>query len=107
MGLDVDVRNEKGDVLFSGYATHNLIEMAQKAGLYIPMWHPDRLSITKAEQMIPYLKTGLFYLLDNKEKLEALNPPNGWGTYNGFLDMVWNYLRACSFHPDGEIYARS
>ena len=45
--------------MFSINITHNLGKMAKKAGLYRAMWHPEEIGITKAGDMIEWLKPGL------------------------------------------------
>ena len=44
--------------------THNLTTMAEAVGLYEPLWHPERLNIVKAKELIKPLT--LVEILENK-----------------------------------------
>lgn len=100
--------------VFQANITHNLGEMADKAGIYNALWRPYRLiyegyefkdydeeskfeeSVTiKAKQLIKPLREGLHKLLDNPEEYKKYNPDNGWGTYEQLVELVKNYLDAC------------
>jgi hypothetical protein len=125
MSLDVDLTRKKWvsydefktheieyDTLYSANITHNLGEMADKAGLYEALWRPHRLidgynipekdhnaehefedkQEIRAKDIIPYIKEGLSKLRDN--------PNNGWGSYEGLLNFTQNYLDACEENPE-------
>ena len=79
--------------------------MADEAGLLNGLWRPQEFGFETARMLIPYLESGLKELLDNPDKYKKLNPKNGWGSYDGFVKFVQDYLAACKEHPDGEISA--
>lgn len=79
--------------------THNLGKMADAVGLYYPMWRPEEINCTEARDISGMLKIGMIYMIENKEKLEKLNPENGWGDYNGLLRCVIDYYQACLKYP--------
>ncbi|MEY2873482.1 MAG: hypothetical protein RLZZ373_853 [Pseudomonadota bacterium] len=85
--------------------THNLTTMANAAGLYLALWRPDEIEVTTAEQLIPILRSGLKQLIDVPDRFKALNPPNGWGDYDGFVRVVREYLAACEANPDATVSA--
>lgn len=95
--------NETNEV-YSGNITHNLGEMASHAGLYEYLWRPHENKITKARQLIKPLTRGLEVLKGDPEKFEKYNSENGWGTYEGLVAFVSNYLEACKKYPDSEIH---
>lgn len=95
---------EERDEYYSRNITHNLNRMASEAGIYEVLWRPDEIGITKAEQLIEPLKAGLAKLESDPERFDKLNPPNGWGSYDGLLVFVRDYLRACEETPDAEVY---
>lgn len=97
-------QNDETDEVYSGNITHNLTEMASKAGLYECLWRPDENEITKASQLIEPLKAGLFLLKNDPEKFKRFNPPNGWGTYEGLVRFVSDYLKACNTFPNAEVH---
>lgn len=83
--------------------THNLGKMANAAGLYDYLWRPDEHGITTAAQLIEPLKAGLEKLLAEPEKYKAFNPANGWGSYDGLVEFVREYLAACEEYPEAVV----
>jgi len=83
--------------------THNLAGMAAQAGIYMHLWRPDEMGITKAKQLIEPLTEGLALLESDPEGFRALNPANGWGDYEGLVRFVSNYLKACKSYPDATV----
>jgi hypothetical protein len=96
---------EEREEYYSRNITHNLNTMAGEAGIYEALWRPDEIGITKAAQLIEPLKDGLAKLESDPERFEKFNPPNGWGSYEGLVSFVRDYLRACEQTPDAEVYA--
>jgi hypothetical protein len=93
----------KTDV-FDWNITHNLTKMADEAGIYMYLWNPEKVGITKAEQLIEPLTKGLQLLKSDPRRFNRLNPDNGWGTYEGLVEFIESYLLACIENPDAEIY---
>jgi hypothetical protein len=89
---------------YSGNITHNLRIMADAADLYECLWRPDEIGITLAIQLIQPLKDGLARLQSDPETYRALNPVNGWGSYEGLVDFVAEYLAACIAFPEAEVF---
>jgi hypothetical protein len=83
--------------------THNLGEMASAAELYYPLWRPEEINITKAKQLIVPLAKGLESLIEKPDYYKTFNPENGWGLYDGLLNLVENYLKACIDNPDADV----
>lgn len=83
--------------------THNLGRMATLAGVYDALWRPDENGIDTAEQMIDILKGGIEKLQSDPEKYKKLNPSNGWGSYDGLLKVLREYLDACEDNPTAKI----
>lgn len=90
--------------VFSANITHNLNTMADNAGIYRYLWRPEELEITHANQLIEPLQKGLLRLQKHREHFEQFNPSNGWGTYEGLVEFVQEYLHACVRYPEAEIY---
>jgi len=103
MSLDVYLESPYTDEAYWANITHNLGAMASEAMLYYPLWRPEEIGITTARELVPFLRAGLMLMHSNKEKLEKLNPDNGWGDYEGLLRFTQNYLRACGEYPDAKI----
>lgn len=90
----------KQRVLYESNITHNLAAMAEEAGIYKHLWRPDEIGITTAAQLIEPLTEGLDKLKCFPERFKPHNPPNGWGTYEGFVEWVRDYLEACKEMPE-------
>jgi len=114
MSLDVDLfritpacehcgREEDRDHLYSANITHNLGEMAKEAGIYMHLWRPEEIGITKAEQLIAPLRAGLELMKADPTRFKKLDPPNGWGSYIHFIPWIQNYLKACEDAPYAEV----
>jgi hypothetical protein len=100
----VVARNDSDREVYWRNITHNLGEMASTAGIYKELWRPEEIGITTAEQLIIPLSIGLDLLIRDPEHFKQLNPPNGWGDYEGFVGFVSDYLRACKENPEAEVH---
>jgi hypothetical protein len=49
------------------------------------------------------LDEGWNILLSDPEKYKRYNPENGWGSYDGLCDFVYNYRNACWDNPEAEL----
>lgn len=91
------------DVAYSANITHNLGEMAREAGIYMHLWCPDEIGKTKAWQLIEPLRDGLARLQSDPWTFVKFNPDNGWGSYDGLVRFVAEYLAALARFPDAEV----
>lgn len=103
MSLDVYLTDENGNAVFSANITHNLNKMAGEAGIYKHLWRPEEIGITKAWQLVEPLREGLILMVTEPARFEAHNPPNGWGSYEGFVPWIAKYRQACIDNPEAEI----
>jgi len=46
---------------------------------------------------------GLHNLKIEPERYKKFNPENGWGSYDGLVKFVENYLNACYEYPDADV----
>ncbi len=88
---------------FSANITHNMTEMATEAGIYGCLWRPNENNIDKAHQLIMPLRIGLRLLKSNPEHYKQFNPDNGWGSYEGLISFVEDYLEACEEFPNANV----
>ena len=100
---DVQEAEYETDEVYSANITHNLNTMAGEAGIYEHLWRPDEIGITKAKELIEPLREGLHKLKIEPEKYKAFNPSNGWGSYEGLVRFVSNYLDACYENPEADV----
>lgn len=105
MSLDFSLEAVRPVEVFTDNITHNLVPMAQEAGVYDVLWHPNLIGVTYAKDAIPILQRGLSYLREAPERFKALNPSNGWGSYEGLVEFVQKALLACEEHPDAIVRA--
>jgi len=118
------------DEVYWANVTHNLGKMASEAGIYYALWRPHELDPELhaqikaqealrnyegayalehaappvfAHQLIEPLRAGLALLKAEPARFEALNPENGWGSYESFVPWVEKYLRACEENPDATV----
>lgn len=98
---DDDDHVHHGEVFFEQNITHNLNEMAQEAGIYKTLWHPDSLfDEPRARDIVEALRQGLEKLQADPEHFTTLEPANKWGTYRTFVPWLQRYIAACLEHPD-------
>jgi len=93
----------ENDEVYSANITHNLGKMAEAAGIYECLWRPEEVGITYAAQLSVPLSHGLQELCRYPERFLPLNPPNGWGDYEGLVKFVGNYLLACMKYPEATV----
>jgi len=97
---DVD-GNEIG--VYDSNITHNLTEMADKAGIYYALWRPEEKGWKQAKDIVPILEKGLTKLKAKPQYYKKFDAENGWGTYKHFVPFVEQYLEACKQYPSAEI----
>lgn len=103
MSLSVYLMQIQPTEVFWANITHNLAEMADKAGIYEALWRPEEIGIKRAQELIPILEEGLRELKANPEYYKQFNSPNGWGKYESLVKFCEEYLEACKNFPDAEI----
>ena len=91
------------DELFTANITHNLGEMADKAGIYEALWRPEEINGLFASDISSELTEGLKRLKESPEYYKQFNAENGWGVYEHFVPFVEKYLEACLEYPDAKI----
>lgn len=97
------VESEVTERVFDRNITHNLNKMADKAGIYEPLWRPDEIGIETASQLIEPLKKGLLALEADPAYYKTFEPDNGWGTYGSLVELVRTYLAACELNPHASV----
>ena len=97
--VDTGGREKRTIYLFDANITHNLITMADKAGIYKHLWRPEEINIKHAGELIEPLEKGLALMKSDPERFIKFNSPNGWGTYKDFVPWIEKYLDACKENP--------
>ena len=103
MSLDFSLLEGKPREVFSANITHNLTSMAEEAGLYDALWHPENIGAVYARDIIQALEDGHDLLLFDEDRFTKYDAPNGWGTYEHFVPFVKECLDACRAFPEAII----
>lgn len=103
MSLDIWLTAVRKTSVFEANITHNLNEMADEAGIYMHLWHPEDIGIKKAADLIAPLKNGIAAMEADPQRFIAFEPENKFGTYETFLPWLKLFLAACEENPDAEI----
>lgn len=103
MSLDVYLTATRPTTVYDRNITHNLGKMAGEAGIYKHLWRPEEIGITRAIELVEPLRAGLALLRSEPDRFKALNPENGWGSYDDFVEFVRAYLEACEENPDATV----
>jgi hypothetical protein len=103
VSLNVYLEAVRHTTVYERNITHNLNKMAGEAGIYECLWRPDEIGVTKAAQLIEPLRAGLAKLIAEPDRFRAFNPANGWGTYEGLVDFVQEYLSSCEENHDADV----
>lgn len=99
----VTFTGEKSECVYEANITHNLGKMAAAADIYMHVWRPEEIGITKAYQLIVPLQEGIAKMEDEPAKYKEFDATNGWGTYEQFLPWLNRYLEACKEYPDADV----
>ena len=86
--------------------THNLVPMARALGVYEAIWCPEDIGCSQAWGILPMLRDAYHTLRADREDYRSYEPGNGWGTVEGMIDVLSDYLRACVQWPHATISAR-
>ena len=103
MSLDVILKDDDGNELFSSNITHNLNKMAMEAGIYQHLWRPEEIGITKAHQLIEPLSKGFALVVGDHKRFSKFDAENNWGVWTDFVMWLAEYLIACSKNPNANV----
>lgn len=92
----IDIDHGSMDCL-SKNITHNLVEMADKAGVYDALWCSEG---KRAGEIIRSLEIGYTRLRLNPEYFKQFNAVNVWGLYEHLLEFVKDCLDLCRNNPE-------
>lgn len=81
--------------------TYNLTPMWCKTGL-IESTTRELHDMTCAA-LLPALKDALWDVVSKADEYRELDPPNGWGDYDGFFRIFVRFCETVSKHPTGTL----
>ena len=79
------------------------VELSNGATLYHVLWRPDECGWKYARDIGDLLHEAYNILISDPEKYKEYNPENGWGSYEGLVDFVYDYRAACWDYPEAEL----
>jgi hypothetical protein len=86
--------------LFDRNITHNVSPMWSRAGVYEALYKSRDKT---AADVVDVVRAGVQTMEREPDEFRKLNPPNGWGDYNGALAFLRAFLTACEAHPKAKI----
>lgn len=93
--LCIDTGGKEPVTVFGSDCTSNVSGMWADA-LGYPLAELDGRTAVDA---IDDLRRAAWRMANNPDKYRAMNPPNGWGNYEGARDYITEILEACLAHP--------
>lgn len=102
MSYDFEIHNKQGRVVFDTNYTSNISTMIYHALLPEEVQElKDGTSLLRADELLCKL---LQKMLEAPKKYRRMNPENGWGDYESFLETVLKCIFACQTAPRGSIF---
>lgn len=81
--------------------TGNLSPMWRRAGVFTD--GSRELQGKTTAELAPILLAGLVDAWTHEHDYRALEPDNGWGDFDGFVEILTKFARLCHQHPTGTI----
>lgn len=109
MSLDITLKMKAcptcgvGEDSYWANFTHNLSRMANEAGFYRELWHPEKVGVKTAGQLVEPLRKGIEKMKADPEHYRQFDAENGWGTYDQFLPILEELLEACEKYREAEV----
>jgi hypothetical protein len=100
MGLNINIEVTMPVSVYGANYTHNVTPMWKLAGVYEALYMSDK---QKAQSLIFTLSKGIKIMQDNPDDFIALNPENGWGSYETALAWLIKLRDNCIEFPEGNI----
>lgn len=105
MGLSISFEAVRTVQVFNSTTTHNLVPMAEAAGVYDCLWRPEECGVKTAEDLIVPLRRAIQEIRRDPARFSKLDAANGWGTREQFLAFLADVLAAAKDHPDATVSA--
>lgn len=100
MSLDIWLMAIRPTEVCNKNYTHNVGNMWREANVYDALYNSDG---KKALDIIPVLEKGIKHMQENPKEYEAMNPENGWGSYETALPWLIDFCYSCKEYPDAII----
>lgn len=96
MSLDLYLEEMGWHDVWGANITHNVSPMWREAGVYDALYNSEGKA---CGDVLPILLAGHEKMCSDREKYEALNPSNGWGSYEAAIEFLRKTIDACCQHP--------
>jgi len=100
VSLDVDLRIQTGPdmshTVYSGNYTHNVSPMWHRAGCLDVLYESRGAAVP---DVLPVLEAALIAMRSEPDAYRAMNPPNGWGSYDGAIAWLDRLVSECRVNP--------
>lgn len=96
-GIDIEMPDGSWVPIVDGH-TYNLTPMWRLAGVCDVS---SDLQGIRADVLADRAARGLLRAVTNPAEFKALNPPNGWGDYEGFIRILTLTAVTCAENRDG------
>ena len=105
MSLDFSLIETSPHEVYSANVTHNLMKLATAAGICKYLWYPKETEIKTAGELAEKLRAAIADMEDRPDYYKQFDPPNKWGSYEGFIPWLKSLLAACEEHPNASLKA--
>lgn len=105
MELDIYLKEIIQTTVYSDSITHNVVPMAQKAGIYRMVWRPEEAGISVAKELIDPLEKAVKDMINNRGDYVALSPANSLVSYEEFLGFLVRLADNCKRNPQASVTA--
>jgi hypothetical protein len=96
IGLYISNGTEEAEIYDCGDYTYNVAPMYGKSmgdgGIRI-------IGDMTCKEALPHLERGIAEMINREEEMVKLNPPNGWGDFEGALAYLRIIRQGCEDHP--------
>lgn len=103
-GVDIIIDHQDGYTttveVVDGH-TYNLSPMWRRAGVFAK--RSNELDGRNAGQLAPLLSAALLDAIRFAADYKALNPENGWGDYEGFIETLTRFAELAWANPTGTV----
>ncbi len=100
MSLDISLFEDQPVEVCDMNITHNVAPMWKAAGCYDALYNSQG---KQARDILPALLNALDNMKKDQKKYEAMNPVNGWGSFDSAVHWLEVFYEKCLEYPDAKV----